>query len=78
MKVWDRASSRGAQVLAVAGTGGPAAGAAEGHALRSAFTGDGSDAVHTAGQPAVVEFQVTGEVGAGSAVGVVPLGGQGG
>ena len=45
MKAWDRASSRRAQVLAVAGTGGPVAGAAEGHALRSAFTGDATAAV---------------------------------
>ena len=66
------------QVLAVSGKSTPVAGAAEHHALRHAGAGDAGDAVHGAGQPAVVELQGPGEVGATAALGAVPLGGQGG
>ena len=56
--------SGAAQVSAVSGTGSPVAGAAEHHAVRHALAGDAGDAAHGAGQPAVVELQGPGQVGA--------------
>ncbi len=47
-------------------------------AFRHACPGDGGDAAHGAGEPAVVELQGAGQVGPVAAVGVVPCGGQGG
>ena len=49
-----------------------------GGAFRYACSGDVGDAAQGAGEPAVVELQGAGQVGAVTAVGVVPGGGQGG
>ena len=46
-------------------------------AFRHACPGDVGDAAHGAGEPAVVELQGAGQVGALAAVGVVPGGGHG-
>src|SRR5690349_18246084 len=63
---------------AVSGTSSPVVGSPEHHAVRHALAGDGGDAAHGAGQPAIVELQGPGQVRAWPAVGAVPFGGQGG
>ena len=73
-----RFGGRTVQVLAVSGPGSPVTVAAEHHAVRHARAGDAGDAAHGAGEPPVVELQGPGQVGATSAVGAVPFGGQGG
>ena len=52
----QRARLRGT-VSAASGTSSPVTGGAEHHAVRHALAGDGADAAHGAGQPAVVELQ---------------------
>ena len=51
-------------------------GAAAHGAFRDAWPGDGGDAAHGAGEPAVVELQRAGQVGSFAAVDAVPFGGQ--
>jgi len=46
--------------------------------VRYACPGDGGDAAHGSGEPAVVELQGAGQVGPLAAAGVVLCGGQGG
>jgi O-methyltransferase involved in polyketide biosynthesis len=63
---------------AVSGTSSPVAGSPEHHAVRHALAGNSANAAHGAGQPAIVEFEGSRQVGTPAAVGAVPFGGQGG
>jgi hypothetical protein len=70
-----------AQSAPVLGGAAVSAGLSPGTTARDAFrhagAGDVGDAAHGAGEPAVVELQGAGQVGALTAVDVVPSGGQG-